>query len=44
MKDTLKQELWDNNDTVLGPGFHSHRDTENFSEKFYFGAVWNQIK
>lgn len=30
MKDTLKQELWDNNDTVLGPGFHSHRDTQNF--------------
>ena len=30
MKDTLKQELWDNNDTVLGPDFQSHIDTENF--------------
>ena len=39
MKDSLKQELWDNNDTVLGPDFQLRPDFLDFQydsyESFY---------
>ena len=35
MKDSLKKELWDNNDTVLGPDFQLQPDFLDFSYDSY---------